>query len=241
MRYQVLQDCEVCRQSFFTSKYTPARTCSKSCQVLITPQNQKRVTYERNCLGCGGIFNHHPSSRTDYCDPDCASKDADRKNNVTPPETPIWRNIPGYEGRYQVSRNGEVRSLAFYYSVGRSVRVNEGRILSPSITKQGYARVSLSGKFHSVHRLVCFAFLGPPPPGHIALHGRRGVSDNSLNNLRWGTYSENMKDRRKDGTDRQVNKTHCVHGHEYTDANTGRTVKGRRYCKTCRSNRKRKR
>ena len=80
-----------------------------------------------------------------------------------------WLPIPGYEGFYEVSDHGRVRSLDHVKidAMGRR-RPFIGKVLSPALT-QGYPMVTLkvAGKNRSwrVHRLVAMAFLPPPQPG----------------------------------------------------------------------------
>ena len=104
----------------------------------------------------------------------------------------IWRDIEGYEGEYQISNLGRVKSLK--KQVGRK----EGeKIMTPSKTYQGYSRVVLThngkSKMKAVHRLVAEAFIpkiqGKPIVDHI--NGDR--QDNKMENLRWCTYSENSQ------------------------------------------------
>jgi NUMOD4 motif-containing protein/HNH endonuclease len=103
-----------------------------------------------------------------------------------------WRVIPGYEGHYEASNHGRIRSLK---------RLEHGK---PRITKQqcdnGYFQVSLrkntNKRTERVHRLVALAFIGPPPndKAHID-HINSDRSDCSARNLRWVSPSENHKSR----------------------------------------------
>lgn len=113
-----------------------------------------------------------------------------------------WRAIPGYEGRYEVSTHGRVRSLRF-------INRNCNYLLStPKILKQtprdGYRTVNLSvSRVHykrNVHRLVLLTFVGPEPPGHEGAHRDGNRANNYLTNLRWSTSSENTEDKRLHGT-----------------------------------------
>lgn len=142
-----------------------------------------------------------------------------------------WRAIPGYEGRYEVSDRGRVRSL---------VR-GKAKIMVAPIDRYGYARLSLriSGGRRNwrVHQLVALAFIGPCPPGLDVLHGD-GVKTNCIpSNLRYGTQSENTIDMTIHGSHNMRRKTHCDNGHEFTDENTsmaaGRNGSKARRCKSC--------
>lgn len=71
----------------------------------------------------------------------------------------------------------------------------KGRLLRPAPGTSGHLSVLLGrGNNVAVHTLVLTAFVGPRPEGREALHGDNGVHDNSLDNLRWGTRSENILD-----------------------------------------------
>ena len=87
----------------------------------------------------------------------------------------------------------------------------------------------------SVHSLVCEAFYGPPPEGKPwALHRNGDHLDNRPENLYWGSPKDNAQDAKRHGRNFEANKTHCIHGHEYNEANTYiRPDGGGRQCKTC--------
>ena len=127
---------------------------------------------------------------------------------MTAPEA--WLPVPvaGYEGLYEVSDLGRVRSLdrtvADRNQWGSCQRIIHGRVLKPRLNLRQELTVSLSryGVIRDcrIHRLVLLAFAGPCPPGMEALHGPAGKLDNSLANLRWGTKADNQADRLRDGT-----------------------------------------
>lgn len=128
-----------------------------------------------------------------------------------------WAPIPGYEGAYEISDRGDVRSLArvIMRSNGKPQPIRE-RILRQSPQHRGHLRVALSGTGRLyVHRLVLLAFVGPPSPGQEACHWNDIPDDNRLENLRWATRSENVRDGFRNG--RIVpKKTHCIRGHHLT-------------------------
>lgn len=112
--------------------------------------------------------------------------------------TEEWRDVPGFEGRYQVSDAGRVRSLPHRVRVvlrGRdATRLSPGRVLRPGRTKSGHITVALGrGNSRPVHQLVLEAFVGPRPQGCEVLHVNHKPADNRLENLRYGTRSENLK------------------------------------------------
>jgi hypothetical protein len=118
----------------------------------------------------------------------------------------IWKDVPGYEGQYQVSNEGRVRSLdreieqmSRWGSPYR--RKVDGVILRPGRMPAGHMSVSL-GRFNSqcVHKLVLLAFVGTAPDGHECLHENGDPADNRLENLRWGSRADNIRDAVRHGT-----------------------------------------
>jgi hypothetical protein len=147
-----------------------------------------------------------------------------------------WLPVADYEGIYQVSDLGRVRSLHRLTSNGRR---RPGVTLKPIPMPRGYLFVNLwranQKREVLVQRLVLTAFVGPQPVGMEALHRDNNPGNNSLTNLHWGTHSENQYDQVAHGTHRNASKDQCPAGHPYDAANTytypGRTKRG---CRTCR-------
>lgn len=116
----------------------------------------------------------------------------------------IWKDIPGYEGRYQASNLGRVKSLPRVVtrveSSGRIVKQSiRERILRDSINKRGYRYVVLRKDGQSVtrevHVLVAASFLGPrPDAGQQVRHLNGNSLDCSAKNLSYGTRSQNQLD-----------------------------------------------
>lgn len=112
-------------------------------------------------------------------------------------EKEIWKNIENYEGLYQVSNLGRVKSLerkvkgkAGYYKVIKE------KILNPTLNNNGYHLVKLSKqskcKGITVHRLVANAFI-PNIDNKEQVNHIDGVkTNNRVSNLEWNTRSENM-------------------------------------------------
>lgn len=142
-----------------------------------------------------------------------------------------WRDIPGFDGEYEVSDDGRVKS-------------NKG--IQPRLLRQsprnGYPVVNLhhrdgAGVVTEVHRLVLRAFVGECPDGMETRHLNGDRSDNRLSNLTYGTRIENARDRMRHGTgsNQHQGKTHCKRGHSFDEKNTYRTRSGHRGCRACRS------
>ena len=145
-----------------------------------------------------------------------------------------WLPIPGWEGQYEVSDQGSVRSLDRYITFPYGRRRAAGCVLSPGVRPDGHLNVSLCGKSKLVHQLVMLAFVGERPDGFEVCHNNGDPADNRLENLRYGTASDNGRDRVRHGTHNMANKTHCPQGHPYDEDNT-LIHKGRRNCKACRN------
>lgn len=116
-----------------------------------------------------------------------------------------WLPIPDWEGFYEVSDLGRVRSLDRMTGFKRPRRL-PGCVLKPLRANNGRLTVTLrrdgvKNDHQMVHRLVMLAFVGPCPPGLEVLHGPGRELDNRLVNLKYGTHTENTLDKYRDGTD----------------------------------------
>jgi hypothetical protein len=148
-------------------------------------------------LGYGGPAGCRPPTT------DTAGKETSAmQQQPTTPER--WRPVPGFEGFYDVSDHGRMRSVDRNIPRGGSFMRRRGREMRQRIDQKGYARVYLSkggvGRRHRVHRLVLAAFIGPCPDGHEAAHQNGVRADNRLENLRWSTPAENAADRDRHGS-----------------------------------------
>lgn len=149
-----------------------------------------------------------------------------------------WRPVVGYEGLYEVSSKGAVRSVerVVVRSNGRKHRV-ASKVRSLATMPKGHLRVTLirdgQPRTHTVHALVLSAFSGPRPEGAVARHLNGVPSDNRIVNLQWGTASENQLDAVAHGAHYLSSKTHCVRGHRLEAPNLLGS-RGRRVCRACR-------
>lgn len=115
----------------------------------------------------------------------------------------VWKDIPGYEGRYQASTHGQIRSLPREEfrkdgHGGYATWFYKGRVLSARQKESGHLNVSLGARnTKKVHRLVLETFVGPCPAGLECLHADGDPTNNRLDNLRWGTRLDNRADMRK--------------------------------------------
>lgn len=100
-----------------------------------------------------------------------------------------WRNVAGYEGLYEVSNLGRVRSLDRKVRNRGGVALKRGRVLSQKTAKNGRKVVNLwkdnAGKMFLVHRLVASAFLPNPDGLQEVNHKDEIVSNNEVGNLEW--------------------------------------------------------
>ena len=99
----------------------------------------------------------------------------------------VWKDISGYEGIYQVSSFGRVRSLP----VKSKSRYYKGEILTLMTDKTGYSLVNLSRKSYKVHRLVATTFLENPDNLPCVNHKDEDKTNNKVDNLEWCTYAYN--------------------------------------------------
>ena len=132
-----------------------------------------------------------------------------------------WRIIPRHSD-YEASNLGRVR---------KGSRIITQRL---HYTRRYPVVEICGGGKHAetlVHRLVLMAFAGDPPEGTECRHLNGIRTDNRIENLAWGTHSENSVDQVRHGTHRNISKTHCIRGHEFTPENT--FIRGENY-RTCR-------
>jgi hypothetical protein len=156
------------------------------------------------------------------------------------PEPERWLPVVGWEGLYEVSDVGRVRSLPR--------NTTRGKVLRPGSVPAGYPAVNLhkagdGGRTRTIHTLMAAAFIGPRPPGQYVRHLDDVKTHNVLSNLAYGPPRANTEDMIRNHGHPQANKTHCPAGHEYTPENTynGRSRVGgaKRGCRICLDGQKR--
>ena len=100
----------------------------------------------------------------------------------------IWKDVAGYEGKYQVSNQGSIKSLNYR-------RTGKERLLEPILLNTGYLIVNLHNnntrKIFTVHRLVAQAFIENPTGRPCIDHINTTKTDNRACNLSWVTPKEN--------------------------------------------------
>lgn len=109
----------------------------------------------------------------------------------------IWKDIEGYEGKYQVSNLGRVKSLDRYVPFVHGMKFRAGVIITGAINNKGYRKVLLyNGKTErkqfSVHRLVAQAFLPNPENLPQVNHKDEDKTNNRADNLEWCTAEYNL-------------------------------------------------
>lgn len=151
----------------------------------------------------------------------------------------IFIPVKGYEGLYEVSNTGKVRSVKIGRRSGKELKQagRGGKAIS-------YKAVSLckngTSKSRNVHRLVAEAFLSNPEAKRTVNHIDCDPSNNNLSNLEWATYAENSKHAYDNGRIQIWNKgkklepiKECLRGHLFTPENTYFYSDGERACRAC--------
>ncbi len=117
----------------------------------------------------------------------------------------VFKDIPGYEGLYQVSNHGRVKSLERKEFASYRDKLVKERILKSGMDSIGYLNVTLCNgkrKTYSVHQLVAMAFLNHKPCGLklVVDHKDFDIKNNHLSNLRLKSHRENTNRKHLKGT-----------------------------------------
>lgn len=111
----------------------------------------------------------------------------------------LWKDVPGFEGAYQVSNLGRVKSLPRKIWNGKGYYLSTEKILKPNVLAKGYFQVELKKDCKrcclQVHRLVATAFIVNPDPINLTQvnHLNGNKQDNMVENLEWSNNSLNQK------------------------------------------------
>ena len=108
----------------------------------------------------------------------------------------IFKDIKGYEDKYQVSNYGRIKRKKRTYKQARGLRTNEERILKCCVKPNGYLRVSFrvgnKSKYYMIHRLVGIAFIPNNKNKPQINHKDKNRQNNRIDNLEWCTSLENV-------------------------------------------------
>lgn len=139
--------------------------------------------------------------------------------------TEEWRDVVGCEGFYEISDLGNVR------------RKETRRQLKQSVDWKGYLKVGLSvggkQKNKKIHRMLAEAFIPNPEGFPLVRHLDDVKQNNSLDNLAWGTVSQNAYDAVANGRNYWKSRKFCENGHELVGDNERITARGKRMCRQC--------
>lgn len=134
-----------------------------------------------------------------------------------------WKSVDGFEGVYEVSDLGRVRSIPRVTETKRGPWMYRGRVLKNNKGANGYAMVKLKSPGREetkyVHHLVANTFMGPTPDGLDICHNDGDAMNPALSNLRFDTRRENNLDKIRHGTDHNKRKLYCPRGHLLQEPN----------------------
>lgn len=112
-------------------------------------------------------------------------------------EVENWKDVPGFEGYYQASTLGNVKTLSRkIIKSNKAIKIIEERLIKPFKDKDGYLEVSLwkgnKGKKFKLHRLIGTLFIPNPENKPTINHKFGDKKDNKVSSLEWATRSENI-------------------------------------------------
>lgn len=141
-------------------------------------------------------------------------------------KTEEWRDVKGYEGFYQVSNLGRVRTISYMHCLrGRLYRIDCERLITPTDNGNGYLIIGLQKdnerKNHYVHRLVADAFLDKPDGKNYVNHIDYNKKNNNASNLEWCTQKENIDHSKPNIKMQRASKTKTGYRYITVRKNTG--------------------
>lgn len=146
----------------------------------------------------------------------------------------MWKDIYGFEGKYQINEKSEIRSLDMKVWGGKAYYFKKGRILKQTKGKNGYWYVGLSSKNYLVHRLLAKAFIPNPENKPCIDHINGKKDDNRLENLRWVTQKENCNNENT----KLYGEKQSMYGKNFTKEHRERMSKSHRKKIICLNNKK---
>lgn len=162
--------------------------------MILTGKCKEKFLECKNCLKTFSTIRKKLFCSDKCCDKYHSSKRGIKKYDTSDLLGEIWIDVKDYEGFYQVSNLGRVKSL------DRIVLPNKfyaSKILKGSLNKDGYRRILLykNSKYKgtSIHRLVATHFIDNPENKPCINHINGIRNDNRVENLEWVTYSENER------------------------------------------------
>ena len=137
-----------------------------------------------------------------------------------------------WEKRSAANEYFRVTEVCWIFTGGVPQRMN-ALTKKPQLKNSGYLYVLFGRDMHYVAHLVLTAFVGPRPPGKECCHNDGNKLNNAVENLRWDTRSENVRDIVRHGNHPQAEKEACSSGHPFDADNTYNRPNGARDCKEC--------
>ena len=120
------------------------------------------------------------------------------------PATEEWRAVDGFDGYYEVSDHGRIRTWKDKGARRPIRRAEAPHLMRPAPNANGYLQTSLHHAGHrrvaAIHVLVAEVFIGPRPAGQVVRHYDGNQLNNQISNLRYGTRKENAADSLRHGT-----------------------------------------